>query len=74
MHIQRGRLYIGLAEHYMHLPSMVGLVVEKMQDGYGCRFHVDFSVVICVRNGSSKEITIRFFEKRFYSRVLFDSR
>ena len=48
MHIQRGWFHISLAEHYMHLPSMVGLVVKKMENGYGCRFYVVFTPAICV--------------------------
>ena len=50
MHIQRGRFYISLAEHYMHLTSMVRLVVKEMENGYGCRFHVVFTPAICVRD------------------------
>ena len=73
MHIQRGRLYIGLAEHYMHLASMMRLVVKEVEHRYWRCFHVVFPLIICVRNGSSQKIGIRIFEECFNARVFFDS-
>ena len=74
MHIECGRAYICLADHYMHLALMMRLVVKEVKHGCWCWFQVILALAICVREWSGEKIVVHFFEERFYARVLFAPR
>jgi hypothetical protein len=74
MHIECGRPHICLTDHYMHLASMMRLVVKEVKDGDRCRLQVILALAICVREWPGEKIAVHLLEERFYARILFAPR
>jgi hypothetical protein len=74
MHVEGGWANLGLTEHYMHLASMMCLVIKEVKDGCASYIHVINTAAVGVSQRPDQKIAIGLFEERFYARVFLNSR
>jgi hypothetical protein len=58
VHVQRGRLNLSLTQHDVHLPAMVRLVIEHVQNSIEHRIGVVHALAVCVGECSVKKTVV----------------
>ena len=70
--IERRRWYSSLTQHYVNLPAMMGLVIEKMADRNRRIFNVLFALAACIAKWSAKEICPQMLKEHLNTCVFLD--